>query len=430
MTTPRIPPLADDFVTVFESPDPQRIYCYSPGLARLPSARLVATLDLGGPGAADLPGPKAMRGTDAGCWQGKVFTSDDRGATWTHRADFPFMHARPFAAGKSLYVLGHAGDLTIMRSNDAGETFSPPARLTQGQSWHQAPANVHYANGCVYLVMERRVTRDIGTWPIGEMAPVLMRARLGDDLTRRASWTFASELSFRDVVPNAETDPALDYFGVPFFKAPYPGGADAAPGRNCAPLGWLETNVVQFTDPNHYWHDPQGRTFHLWMRAHTGGTGYAAIAKVVEDAPGRGPMTTMLEAVPSHRKILYVPCPGGQMKFHILYDGPTRLYWLLSTQATDSMTRAERLPADRYNLPNNERRRLALHFSRNCIDWCFAGLVAIGPVERGSRHYASMVIDDDDLHMLSRSGDRRARSPHDGNLITFHTVRDFRKLVY
>lgn len=108
----------------------------------------------------------------------------------------------------------------------------------------------------------------------------------------------------------------------------------------------------------------------------------------------------------------------------------TRLYWLLSTQATDSMTRANRLPPDRFNLPNNERRRLALHFSKNMVDWCFAGLVAVGPVEVASRHYASMVIDGEDLHVLSRSGDARARNPHDGNLITFHTIERFRELVY
>jgi hypothetical protein len=41
-----------------------------------------------------------------------------------------------------------------------------------------------------------------------------------------------------------------------------------------------------------------------------------------------------------------------------------------------------------------------------------------------------MIIDGDDLHVLSRSGDERARNPHDGNLITFHTVRSFRGLVY
>ena len=118
------------------------------------------------------------------------------------------------------------------------------------------------------------------------------------------------------------------------------------------------------------------------------------------------------------------------MRFHMLYDAQTQLYWLLSTQATDSMTRSELLPPDRYNLPNNERRRLVLHFSKNCVDWCFAGLVAVGEVEKASRHYASMAIAGDDLLILSRSGDTRAHSAHNGNLITLHRVRNFRELVY
>jgi hypothetical protein len=94
------------------------------------------------------------------------------------------------------------------------------------------------------------------------------------------------------------------------------------------------------------------------------------------------------------------------------------------------MTRPDRLPPERFNLPNNERHRLVLHFSKNCVDWCFAGVVCMGATAGQGRHYASMVIDGDDLHVLSRSGDQRAKSAHDGNLITFHTVRQFRKLVY
>jgi hypothetical protein len=168
------------------------------------------------------------------------------------------------------------------------------------------------------------------------------------------------------------------------------------------------------------------------MRAHTGGTGYACVAKVVEAGPepGTGALTTGLQTAPSGKRMLYIPCPGGQMKFHVLYDGVTAHYWLLSTQATDSMTRPDRLPPHRYNLPNNQRRRLQLHFSTNMVDWCFAGLVAAGPVEQASRHYASMIIDGNDLLILSRSGDARAHNAHDGNLITFHAVRDFRQLLY
>ncbi len=420
--------LADEYVTVFESPDPAQIFTYSPGIVRTVNGRLVATLDLGGPGAAGLPGARYDHGEAGWSWQGRVFTSDDGGVTWTHRANFPFMHARPFAAGESVYVLGRAADLMIIRSDDAGETWETPVKLTENQFWHQAPCNVHYANECVYLVMERRTRSEIKGWYVGEMAPVLMRGRLGDDLTKRENWTFASELTFRDVM--TETRP--DWFGVPFYAADPICGVMVTPTRPCNPMGWLETNVVQFTDSDHLWHDPSGKTFHLWMRAHTGRTGYACIAKVVEqgETPGTGAMTTMLEHAPSGKTMLYVPCPGGQMKFHVLFDDVTQLFWLLSTQATDSMIRPDRMPEDRFGLPDNERRRLQLHFSKNMVDWCFAGLVAVGPVEKASRHYASMAFDGNDLVVLSRSGDGRNRSPHDGNLITCHRIRQFRSLVY
>ena len=272
--------------------------------------------------------------------------------------------------------------------------------------------------------MEKRVSSKVEGWPVSEFAPVLMRAPLGADLLRKESWTYASDLSFNEAVQASE----LDAFGVPFYPAEPHAMVDVGQGRTCAPIGWLETNVVQFTDPNHIWYDDTGHTFHLWMRAHTGGTGYAAIVKVVEQADGS--MHTQVERVPSGKRIIYVPCPGGQMKFHMIYDEVTRLFWLLSSQSTDSMCRADRLPADRYNLPNNERHRLQLHFSRNCIDWCFSGLVDAGKTPIESRHYASMAIDRADLLIVSRSGDEMSVNAHDVNLTTFHRISKFRDLVY
>jgi len=418
-------PLADDYVVVYESPMPAMVYCYTPGLVRLPGGRLVATMDVGGPGVVALPGVVAKDADGkALIRRGKIFTSDDRGRTWAHRGNYPFAHARPFVAGKSLYVLGQTGDLVVFRSDDGGETWSGPFRLTEGSRWHQSACNVHYANGCVYLVMEKRAPRPIIGWGVAALAPVLMRARVDADLTKPESWTFASELVFEDAIDYRK----LDYFGVPFLPAHGRLTVPVAWKRGVAPIGWLETNVVQFADPDHVWFDPKGKTFHLWMRAHTAGTNLAAVCKVVEGDDGS--MATTLEHAPSGKIMAYVPCPGGQMRFHVLYDEKTKLYWLLSSQATDSMTVPLRLPADRFSLPNNERHRLQLHFSKNMVDWCFAGIVCIGKTARQARHYASMAIDGEDLHVLSRSGDHRAKSAHDGNLITFHTVRNFRELVY
>jgi len=421
----RIRPLAQHHVVIDRSPDAKSIFLGTPGIVAAPDGRLVATVDLFGPGVSHVEWPKGILPGAGGAVVGKIFISKDNGNTWTLASTYPFFHARPFTAGGRIFVLGQCGDLMIVASGDGGQTWSKPARLTQGQTWHASSNNVWYCRGNVYLAMERHYERNLkNCWRIADAAPVLMRAEEKSDLTRPESWTFASSLVFEDAVTPAQ----LDYFGVPF----YPCAADTAvwltPDRPMNPIGWLEANVVQFTDPDHLWTDPSGRTFHLFLRSHTGRTGYAAMAKVVENVDGS--MTTLLETAPSGKKILYTPLPGGQMKFYVLWDEPTRLFWMVGTQATDSMKRPESLPADRYNLPDNERRRLVLHFSKNMIDWCFAGLVAVGEHERASRHYCSMTAAGDDLLIVSRSGDEQAQSSHNGNLFTFHRVKNFRSLVY
>lgn len=409
MSAHQIQPLAQDYVVVTRSPDPQNLFCGSPGLALLPDGVILATMELyGGDAKAD----------------GRAFLSLDKGVTFSQTGQYPICHARPFTAGNSVYILGHNGDLTIIKSDDWGQTWGSPVKLTEGEQWHQAPSNVWYSGEYIYLVMEKRIHKDIYGWYVGEMAPILMRGRVTDDLTKRENWTFADAPAFCDIIHEDE----LDYFGVPFYKVPPKESIPVAPDRYCAPPGWLETNVVKIADPSHYWYDPSGKTFHLLMRAHTGLSNIGCLMKVTEQADGS--MTTDFQTTPSGKKHFYLPLPGGQMKFHILYDEITKLYWLLSSQATDSMTRAELLPPTRYNLPDNERNRLMLSFSKNCVDWCFAGMVTIGDSDKSSRHYASMAIDGADLRILSRSGTPDSKTAHNVEMITFHTVENFRGLVY
>ncbi len=409
--------LAPEFTVVARSPSPEDVFCGSPGLCVANDGSVIATMDF----FCTKQSKYALNN------QGRALRSCDGGKSWGQTAEYPFYHARPFCAGKSLYILGHNGDLMIIRSDDNGKTWTSPVKLTSGEQWHQAPSNYICAGGYVYLVMEKSIYRDCRAWNVSTLAPVLMRGRVDADLCDVSNWTFASEVAFRDVVdcnmPNI--------FGVPFYRTSATENitiCEEPAVRKCAPIGWLETNVVQFHDPNHIWYDETGHTFHLWMRAHTGRTGYAAIMKVVEQPDGS--MITMTEKAPSGNDIIYVPCPCGQMKFHILYDDVTRLYWLLGTQATDSMIKPERMPPERFGLPDNERQRLVLYFSKNCVDWCFAGLVDSVENVRMSRHYASMAIYGDDLLILSRSGDENAHCAHNGNLITFHRIPNFRELVY
>lgn len=416
----QVKPLAQEHVAIWSSPDPARIYGYTPGICRLPSGRLVVTHEVSSAGKLVPPENKAVH-------ESRILTSDDGGRTWVARANFKLGFARPFVAGKSLYILGRDKQVGIVRSDDEGVTWSERRFLNDEGIWHQSACNVLFAKGNVYLVMEKHAPkRGIQGWQVADLAPVLMRARADADLTERKSWTFASELVFEDVpetrMPNA--------FGLPFYPVDRKKMTYLVPpkGRGIAPLGWLETNVVQFTDPDHVWYDPEGKTFHLWMRAHTGMTNYAAIAQVKENEDGS--MTTSAVKTPAGTPMLYVPCPGGQMRFHVEWDAKTKLYWLLSSQPTDSMTRPERLAKERWGLPDNERQRLVLHFSKNMIDWCFAGLVCKGDSPKESRHYASLCVDGEDLCIVSRSGDDKAHSAHNGNLITFHRVAGFRGLVY
>lgn len=418
----RIEPLANNYIEVLNSKIPETLWTCSPGLCICPNRKLIATCGLRGPGIDQVKGTKSKSS------QGLVFISDDHGDSWKKVAEYPFQHARPFIAGDKLYVLGHDGDLMIMVSEDWGESWSKPCKLTSGQSWHQAPCNVLYENNCVYLVMEREIYDDCQAWTPSVLAPVLMRGNVNDDLTLKENWTFASEIAFRDVFDDEELISQGRHFYPIIPKKFY----HPVPECECAPPGWLETNVFKIYDPNHYWYDPENKTIHMIARFHCGMTNYAALIKARETGsiPGIGDIVTDFQKLPSGGTCHFMQFPGGQMKFHVLYDEVTKLYWLLNTQATDSMTRADKLPSDRYNLPNNQRTRLVLHFSQNMVDWCFAGLVAVGETEIESRHYASMVIDGDDLCILSRSGDHRAKSAHNGNLITFHKVTNFRELVY
>ena len=108
-------PLANAFVTVYESPNPKDVFCYSPGIVRLDSGRLIATIDLGGPGAEHLPGAKFLRAAGFGrYWQGKAFASDDGGKTWLHRTDFAGM----VIDGDDLCVLSRGGDERARNAHD------------------------------------------------------------------------------------------------------------------------------------------------------------------------------------------------------------------------------------------------------------------------------------------------------------------------
>lgn len=411
---------------VYTSPDASRIFCYTPSIVSTQTGRLIVTFDLGGEGVKNLDGFKSSRAEGRRFGQGKIFISDNNGQKWNFVQNFPFWHARLFTIGTDIYLIGHAGDVCIMKSENNGESWSDVCFLTEGEKWHSSACNVILSGGFVYLAMEQRCRlNEVEGWDVAGLSPTLFRARVNDNLCLATSWSRSEHFIYKEVFKKEN----MNLFGIPFYDCETNKPKEIALGITNAPLGWLETNVVQLVDKDHIWHANLKNVFHLFLRAHTAGVNYAHLLKIEVQNDGR--MIPTLEKAPSGQYISYIPFPGGHLKFFILYDDISQLYWLVSNQATDSMRCISSLSMiKRYGLPNNERHRLQLHFSKNCIDWCFAGMVACSANELCSRNYPSMVIKGEDLHIVCRSADENALNPQYNNLITHHVVNDFRQFIY
>ena len=377
-------------VVIAESPAPDSVFLYTPGIVEGFDGRLIVSVDYGGPGTSVLDGARSDFGDYKPGNQIRVLLSDDNGKTWRETsARIPMMHETLFKAGTSLYMIGHSGRLLITRSDDNGETWSDPSVLCPEPRWHQSCTPVDIHDGKVTLVYEKWVS-DGHPWP--GVGPVLMQAKVDDDLTEASSWKFS------DLYNPDEDMEASRPSGIPLTD----------PGK----AGILETNVIRVYNEKNPFYDPSGKSVVLMMRASVGLPDIGVMMRGVEKPDGSLAVEKLTK---NGREMYFAHIPGADLKFYVVYDPESRLYWLLHSQMDGRM---------------NYRRRLALSYSPDLLKWTFAGLVAVGPSDNAARHYASMIIYGDDLLIVSRSGDERARNSHDGNLVTFHRVKDFRSLIY
>lgn len=377
---------------IARSPDPQGIYLYTPAIAEGLDGRFVAAVDYGGPGTAMLDGPRSDRGDYPSGNQVRILLSDNRGRTWRDSgARLPMMHEILFRVGDSLYLLGHSGRLLISCSEDNGQTWSEPAVLRADGHWHQSCGAVDIHDGKVTLVYEKWISEG-HKWP--GVGPVLMQGRADSDLCDPASWKF-SEM----------------YNPDPDMAAYAPMGIPAIPGEGTEGAGILEASVVRVHEQGKPFFDPDDRSVVIMMRSAVGYRDLGVMLKGVEKEDG----SLAIERLQHNGKDIYfMPIPGGRLKFHVCYDERSGLYWMVHSQITGVM---------------NERRRLALSWSPDLLNWTPAGLIAVGPADNASRHYATCMISGNNLYVVSRSGDTSAKNAHDANLTTFHVVKNFRRLA-
>ena len=130
------------------------------------------------------------------------------------------------------------------------------------------------------------------------------------------------------------------------------------------------------------------------------------------------------------------PMPGGQLKFCVIWDEQTKLFWATANLVVDGQGAFDwfREGEKRGNfsyasgLGGNDRRFLMLLYGLDGLNWFQAGCVAQAGKISQSFMYARPVIDGDDLAIIARSS-IHAPNQHDADHATFHRVKNFRRLA-
>ena len=276
--------------------------------------------------------------------------------------------------------------LVIYTSGDAGATWST-GRILDTRKWSVSPSGAIIQNGCVYLTMDVECASAVSKGYKGNAAlsPILMRASLDADLKKAESWTFSSEFSYAEVMSKG-TAKMVDYVDVPNNHG------------DSKSTGWAAGNLFQVYDEQQLWFDEDMKTFFIYSHGGAGNQGYATLVKVTETSNGTL-VPSLVETVTAKKKLLFVPMPGGNQSFNIIYDVDSGLYWQVSNYL-------------------HEENRVGLYFSKNAYDWCFAGIVA--KVEKGVCLYPTMTIDGQDLVIVASQNDGTA----------CYRIADFRSLAY
>lgn len=323
-------------------------------------------------------GPKSTEHTSAVT---QLYRSADRGITWQRIQTLEGLFwASIFTLDDAVYLLGttkHHGNVVILRSRDAGETWTQPADaehglLRTGEN-HTAPVPIVVHNGRIWRAIEDAGGGD--QWGVRYRA-MMMSAPVDADLLKASNWTFSNYLS---------RDPAW---------------------LNGKFNAWLEGNAVV---------TPEGKVANVLRVDFNPQGGLAAIVRVSDDGK-----TARFD--PAHDIVAF---PGGATKFTIRFDPTSGHYWTLSN-FTPVFHRDYRA--------SETRNTLALASSPDLRIWTIRSIVLYHPdVVNHAFQYVDWLFEGNDLIMVSRTayddGLGGAHRAHDANLLTFHRIKDFRDLT-
>ena len=172
-------------------------YLCSPCLCRLPSGRLLSSMDVFRGGA-----PQNLT---------ILFYSDDNGDSWHYLTElFPCFWGQLFVRGNRLYMLAVSseyGDLLIGASDNEGRDWTLPTVLFRGaaspheRGLHRAPMRLWEANGRIWTDVE------YGAWEKHEMNNAVLSAPDdAADYTDPAVWSMTEFWRYADFAAKAEPE--------------------------------------------------------------------------------------------------------------------------------------------------------------------------------------------------------------------------------
>jgi hypothetical protein len=322
-----------------------------------------------------------------------ILRSTDAGKSWQRTADLPYYSGVPWAHGEALYLFVNKGgtkvrndDLLLLRSLDGGKTWSEPVTLFTGHFWNCHTGMAVRGNHLYWAVDDLSLGAKRGP-----------RAVVGDltaDLMNPKSWRMSEAVPFPGV-PDALTNPKLTE-----LKSQY-----------------LEPNVLNVRG--------QLRVLMTVKPKRQSTAGLSAVLDLDDDGQ-------KLDL----RFRQFHPMPGGQLKFCVLWDEVSQMFWATANLVVDSQGAFDWWAAGEKRgnfafasgMGGNDRRFLMLLYGVDGLNWMQAGCIAQAGKISQSFMYARPVIDGDDLAIISRTS-VNAPNQHDADFATFHRVRDFRKLA-
>lgn len=358
-------------VVVKYIPASTQTYIGSPGICILPNGDYVASHDHFGPATTEHS--EALTA---------VYKSASKGRSWTKISEIHGQFwSNLFVHKDLLYIMGtwkHHGNLIIRRSSDGGKTWSEPSSPANGLllegEYHTAPMPMVIHNGRIWRAIENAKSEST-KWGIRYSA-MAISAPLDADLLNAHSWTTTNFLTHNPGYLNGK-------FG-----------------------GWIEGNAVV---------TPDGKmTDMLRVATSEKGRELAAIVNISEDG----------KTASFDPETGFIDFAGGARKFSIRWDEISDRYWTICNMITPEF-------ADRD--AGSIRNTLVIKSSSDLRNWTIHKVLLHHPdVLKHGFQYIDWQFDGKDIIYLSRTAwDDEfggAHNFHDANFLTFHRIKNFRKL--